>query len=596
MIDPSPKRKRGVLLRRVRRTRSRRAGTPGSVQDTTHNPHPDPPGTSRLRPFPRAGTNCYHILQRGIAMSCGRQSMNEQPSSATVDQADPAEVEPVPARFWWLRRILIVSGIVFVARVALRVWWGRDAYRQLQAEIDTYIAAGEPIYPEDFDQEPVPDDKNAVKMLQDAVAAINLTAKQEKLVGLSRPDFTLAGAHTEELQKIVEANGEALRLARAARDAPGVYWDIRLRRPTFSRLIRLHSGFRERRKLPGVLSLSIAYYHGVGDDQEAIETLRDLLAYADTLKTRPLPMSHITAIGVDILHAQFVERLAPSLRVAAVPAVPAEHLRPVPRTQVNALIHRLMAQSGIEESLLRTMWAERMLWLDNRTLEFAKPRRLFAGGPGWLWPRGAEYRMNPLLAQEALHLLRRITAVAKVVGLPWQRAIAAIAISTPGDSPPDRTTHPLCRLELPSIKSSFFRAYRAWALQQMAGIALAIRLYELDHGYRPQQLSELTPVYLAELPADPFGDGVATYMYRPDADPPVLYSIGSNGVDDGGILLRKWWEDGDTPFFLNGKRPRIAELKTSRTPESRQTLDDDQDGRDRERQGEGEDEPGQDHP
>ena len=38
-------------------------------------------------------------------------------------------------------------GVLFVLLLALRLWWGWEAHRRLQAEIDRIIAAGEPIYP-----------------------------------------------------------------------------------------------------------------------------------------------------------------------------------------------------------------------------------------------------------------------------------------------------------------------------------------------------------------------------------------------------------------------------------------------------------------
>ena len=97
--------------------------------------------------------------------------MSSPPSpDGTEHSGGEMTVEPVPVRFWWLKRILLVGGIVLVAMGALRIWWGWEAHRRLQAEIDKYIAAGEPIYPEDFDSKWVPDDQNAVKFLLDAAA------------------------------------------------------------------------------------------------------------------------------------------------------------------------------------------------------------------------------------------------------------------------------------------------------------------------------------------------------------------------------------------------------------------------------------------
>lgn len=89
--------------------------------------------------------------------------------------------QPIPPRFWWLKRITIGSILLIVALAGLRWWWGYEAHRRLQAEIDRIIAAGEPIYPEDFDSKnTVPDDQNAVTALDDAVAALATLSDEEE--------------------------------------------------------------------------------------------------------------------------------------------------------------------------------------------------------------------------------------------------------------------------------------------------------------------------------------------------------------------------------------------------------------------------------
>ncbi len=64
---------------------------------------------------------------------------------------------------------------------------------------------------------------------------------------------------------------------------------------------------------------------------------------------------------------------------------------------------------------------------------------------------------------------------------------------------------------------------------------LALRMYQLDHdGNLPPTLSELAPTYLSVVPADPMrGDG-KPFGYLPQVNPPILYSVGFDGIDDGG--------------------------------------------------------------
>lgn len=64
-------------------------------------------------------------------------------------------------------------------------------------------------------------------------------------------------------------------------------------------------------------------------------------------------------------------------------------------------------------------------------------------------------------------------------------------------------------------------------------LALAMRCYYLDHGNFPQALGELTPQYLDSVPLDPFSGSIFVYRRLPDGF--LLYSIGPNGRDDGGL-------------------------------------------------------------
>jgi hypothetical protein len=61
---------------------------------------------------------------------------------------------------------------------------------------------------------------------------------------------------------------------------------------------------------------------------------------------------------------------------------------------------------------------------------------------------------------------------------------------------------------------------------------LAIRCFQERHGRWPAGLTELVPEFLPELPADPYS--VEPLRYRFADDEFLLYSVGFDGVDDGG--------------------------------------------------------------
>lgn len=115
----------------------------------------------------------------------------------------------------------------------------------------------------------------------------------------------------------------------------------------------------------------------------------------------------------------------------------------------------------------------------------------------------------------------------------------------------------------------------------MAATALAIRLYEIDHGQRPDTLEALVPDYLPAVPRDPFtldqpigyrprgailiearhvDEGRVTGQPLQEPGPAILYSVGSNQTDHGGMMVldrggeideRAKYEEGDFWFPLD---------------------------------------------
>ncbi len=62
---------------------------------------------------------------------------------------------------------------------------------------------------------------------------------------------------------------------------------------------------------------------------------------------------------------------------------------------------------------------------------------------------------------------------------------------------------------------------------------LALRAFQLDNNRYPEKLDELVPDYLSAVPQDPFASGPLSY--RPQADGYLLYSLGSDSIDNGGV-------------------------------------------------------------
>ncbi len=71
------------------------------------------------------------------------------------------------------------------------------------------------------------------------------------------------------------------------------------------------------------------------------------------------------------------------------------------------------------------------------------------------------------------------------------------------------------------------------SLHELAVTAIALERYRLEHGGYPQRLDVLVPGYLNVMPMDAI-DG-QPLRYRGERETYTLWSIGLNGVDDGGV-------------------------------------------------------------
>jgi hypothetical protein len=87
-------------------------------------------------------------------------------------------------------------------------------------------------------------------------------------------------------------------------------------------------------------------------------------------------------------------------------------------------------------------------------------------------------------------------------------------------------------LTLPALSAALAATGRGQADASATVTAIAIERYRRKTGRWPERLDQLVPDFLPQVPLDPFDGQPLRYVvldteYR-------LYSVGQNGVDDGG--------------------------------------------------------------
>ena len=92
-------------------------------------------------------------------------------------------------------------------------------------------------------------------------------------------------------------------------------------------------------------------------------------------------------------------------------------------------------------------------------------------------------------------------------------------------------------LLLPALSGTIPKIALAQNAVQEAIVACALERFRLSKGQYPESLDELAPQFITKLPPDVMNGEPLRYRRTEDGKF-VLYSVGWNEVDDGGVIAR----------------------------------------------------------
>ncbi|NOX58569.1 MAG: hypothetical protein GXP29_06885 [Planctomycetes bacterium] len=473
---------------------------------------------------------------------------------------DPAEISYNPPRFWWTKRIAIASACLVA--IVVGSWGGVTFIGQYQLDslIASYRAAGEPVYADDFNiHKNIPDGENAATYYNKASdayiwpAAFGFEITESDLI---ESIFAKDGrARTSEIEYVINSNGAAIELLKRAAQCSDAEWRLTFAKPMID---TPYSDVSAMRRLGKLLSLAVMDSHRKGDDRQAVDLLFAQLRLArHRAAIRRSLLDHMVATSIGELSCDVIQNIGPTLDVRDADGMPVG--ASASKSGVEEIISELLDERVYADSFSHALVSERAVFID--TLEFLQTGESL----NWLFPGVSKpyaWAIRPLLVTDSRRIANHMTHIAGACKLATYPAI----MSEYPNPPIVVVGRGLGDLLYDGISNAAYEGFIAVEMarlsrRRMAATSLAIRLFEVDHGRRPVKLDELIPDYLESIPRDPFASGNASIQYLPTANPPVLYSIGRDGVDDGsrfelmGIEAVDW-EKFDLVFYLDGDRPR----------------------------------------
>src|SRR5207249_1927930 len=159
-------------------------------------------------------------------------------------------------------------------------------------------------------------------------------------------------------QKVMQANPEALRLARQAPRHEQIDWGIKYSTPVNSVLL---THLNKQRGLANFLGDAAIYEHLQHNDAGALDHIEELLFQVRAIDHESFLINHLVAVGIQALTDARIELIAPGLTIdgSATPAT-APASRPASRAQIKRIIAQFLDDQTQAQALQRTFRGEQM--------------------------------------------------------------------------------------------------------------------------------------------------------------------------------------------------------------------------------------------
>ena len=312
------------------------------------------------------------------------------------------------------------------------------------------------------------------------------------------------------------------------------------------------------------LRVAAQYYHQSGDDRRALACVRRVMRLAVIAGRAPDGYFEMTATYRSA--ARTVLQVAADLRVGTGD-------RAVSEADVRGLIAVMLDESEARPSLIRDLEYRRAVVVDDSAQCLAERFPRIYRLPTIVHEPWARRLLRPMIQTDTPLMLRQadqVLAAARLADdLPTLLSLAPDAGGLRVLREESMCLHLWAMTCWPQYEGNVRAHFATLVERRMAATALALRLYSIERGGGlPSRLDDLVPRWLLAVPGDPMAHG-RTLSYRPKGRDPLLYSVGRDGIDDGGSEASPhaaWTADDGNWSRLWWQRDAVVHLRGPSAP------------------------------
>ncbi|MFK7788514.1 MAG: hypothetical protein AB8C95_03330, partial [Phycisphaeraceae bacterium] len=427
-------------------------------------------------------------------------------------------IAPHPKRYWWLKRLSLAALAIVVLLVGLRLVWGQRVQAKLDQAVAEIQSKDEPILFEDLVYEPLPDTENGAWYLTQALNSWPSIPGQPG-VTIHDTDWYLEGEEYSEYDDPITDNAAYLASCRSVFDllrqsdqAKRSAYGSGPTRPLFHMLL---PQLGNNRSLARYVDDAAKRGLKVGDTELVFETMLIQHAIArHSLGEPTVLIDSLVAISIMAMSRDFIEHALPQIDTA-------DLREGLARELAKEVIQRL-TDGMTRESMIKGFIGERAAMYDLYECMIdgtATASGLVGFGTPIEWvidTPGLSHAYRPALKNAQLLTTNFYTAaIESLRNETAHNGLDADTAKLEQEAYDHPVLYPMAGMLLPANGAAMRTLDRSEALLHCAAIAIAIKLYEADHGKRPDTLDQLVPDYLPAIPKDPFSKTGEPIGYNP---------------------------------------------------------------------------------